>query len=104
MEFGSKLAIPGAVLPSTMDARTGKQATAAKTAEEFESFLLFTILKEFDRTTHFTKKSAAAETQMSIVYEKIAGFLAKKGIGIKEVLERYADRGAKVLKENGEKK
>jgi hypothetical protein len=40
---------------------------------------------------------------MSIFYEKVAGFLAKKGIGIKQVLERYADRGAKVFKENGEK-
>ncbi len=104
MEFGSKLGIPGAVLQPTMDARKGKQVTAAKTAEEFESFLIFTMLKEFDRTTHFTKKSSAADTQMSIVYEKIAGFLAKKGIGVKQVLERYADRGAKVFKENGEKR
>ncbi len=103
MELGSKLGIPGAVLPSTMDARPGKQMTAAKTGEEFESFLLFTILKEFDRTTHFTKKSSAEETQMSIFYERIAGFLAKKGIGIKQVLERYSDRGAKVLRKSGEK-
>jgi Rod binding domain-containing protein len=104
MEFGSKLGIPAAVMQPTMDTRTGKQITAAKTAEEFESFLLFTILKEFDRTTQFTKKSSVQETQMSIVYEKIAGFLAKKGIGIKQVLERYADRGAaKVFKGNGEK-
>jgi Rod binding domain-containing protein len=103
MDFGSKLGIPGAVLPTTMNGAAAKKATAAKTAEEFESFLLFTILKEFDRTTQFTKKSSATETQMSIFYEKVAGFLAKKGIGIKQVLERYADRGAKVFKENGEK-
>lgn len=102
MDFGSKLGIPGAVVQPTMDARRGKQATAAKTAEEFESYLLFTILKEFDRTTQFTKKSSAQETQMSMFYEKVAGFLAKKGIGIKQVLERYGDHGAKVFKEKGE--
>ncbi len=103
MDVGSKVGIPATMMQPAMGGRTGKQMTAAKTAEEFESFLLFTILKEFDRTTHFTKKSSAEETQMSIVYEKIAGFLAKKGIGLKQVLERYGDRGAKVLKENGEK-
>lgn len=103
MEFGSKIGIPAAVVQPTMEARHTKQATAAKTAEEFESYLLFTILKEFDRTTQFTKKSSAQETQMSMFYEKVAGFLAKRGIGIKQVLERYADHGAKVFKERGEK-
>ena len=35
---------------------------------------------------------------MSIVYEKVADYLADKGIGVKEMLMRYADKGnTKVL-------
>ena len=40
---------------------------------------------------------------MPIVYEKVADYLADKGIGIKEMLMRYADNGnTKVLQKSGD--
>ena len=42
---------------------------------------------------------------MSIFYEKASEFMAKKGIGIKEVITRYLTRNdAKVFSGNGEHK
>jgi|GEM_PF-352257 Rod binding domain-containing protein len=79
-----------------------------KVCEGFESYFIFTMLKELQKTTQLSKKKGyAEETYMSIVYEKVADFLAHQGIGIKEMLMRYADRGdakenAKVLKGSGD--
>ena len=40
---------------------------------------------------------------MSIVYEKVADYLADKGIGVKEMLMRYAGKeNAKVSLKNGD--
>jgi hypothetical protein len=40
---------------------------------------------------------------MSVVYEKVADYLADKGIGVKEMLMRYADKeNAKVLQKSGD--
>jgi Rod binding domain-containing protein len=65
-----------------------------KVAEDFEALFIFNMLKELDKTTKLTEKGYMEETYMSIVYEKVSQFLAKnKGIGIKEMLMRYADRG-----------
>ena len=66
-----------------------------KVAEEFETLFIFNMLKELDKTTKLTEKGKGymEETYMSIVYDKVSQFLAKnKGIGIKEMLMRYADR------------
>jgi Rod binding domain-containing protein len=41
--------------------------------------------------------------QMSMFYEKVADYLAKKGLGVKEVIAKYAERGAKVSEMNGYK-
>ena len=50
------------------------------------------------KTTQFSKKGYTEQTYMSIVYEKVADYLADKGIGVKEMLMRYADKeNAKVL-------
>jgi Rod binding domain-containing protein len=75
--------------------------TTRKTAQEFESYLIFSVLKEFEKTINLTKKSSAEQTQMSIFYEKIADVMAKKGIGIREGIERYLERDtAKVSRTN----
>ena len=74
-----------------------------KVCEGFESYFILNILKEMEKTTHISKKGFKEQTYMSIVYEKAADFLAHKGIGIKEMLMKYADQGnAKVLKESGD--
>ena len=52
------------------------------------------------KTTQFSKKGYTEQTYMSVVYEKVADYLADKGIGVKEMLMRYADKeNAKVLSE-----
>jgi Rod binding domain-containing protein len=74
-----------------------------KVCEGFESYFILNILKEMEKTIHISKKGFKEQTYMSIVYEKAADFLAHKGIGIKEMLMKYADQGnAKVLKESGD--
>ncbi len=90
---------------SQAEAKTGvkKGESAEKAAEQFESFLIFSLLKECERATCLTKKGYADEVQMSIFYEKIADFMAKKGIGIKQMIARYAEAGSKVSGVKGEK-
>jgi len=39
---------------------------------------------------------------MSLVYEKAADFMAKKGIGIKEMLVEHMEKNTKVLSTNGD--
>ncbi|HVN98154.1 MAG TPA: hypothetical protein VMT62_17140 [Syntrophorhabdaceae bacterium] len=65
-----------------------------KVCKGFESYFMLTMLKELQKTTELSKKKGyMEETYMSIVYQKVADFLADKGIGIKDMLMRYADRG-----------
>jgi Rod binding domain-containing protein len=62
------------------------------------------MLQEMEKTTKFSeKKEYAEQTYMSIVYEKVADFLAEKGIGIKDMLMRYTDKeNTKVLQKSGD--
>jgi Rod binding domain-containing protein len=92
------------ILSSTPQSmRTGdKGQSVEKAAESFESFLLQTMLKELDKAMRITKRSFAEDTQMSLFYEKIGDFMAKKGIGIKEMLVKYVERGAKVSPKKSE--
>jgi Rod binding domain-containing protein len=65
-----------------------------KVSTDFEALMIFNMLKELDKTTHLAKKGYMEETYMSIVYDKVSQFLAKnKGLGIKELLLRYQERG-----------
>jgi Rod binding domain-containing protein len=74
-----------------------------KVCKSFESYFIFNMLQELQKTTKLSKKGYTEETYMSIVYEKVADYLADKGIGIKEMLMRYADKeNAKVLMKNGD--
>ena len=73
-----------------------------KIAQEFESYLMFTMLKELEKTANLTKKGHTEQTYMSLVYEKAADFMAKKGIGIKEMLVEHMEKNTKVLSTNGD--
>ncbi len=71
----------------------------AKVCENFESFMIFVMLKNLEKMAQIEKKESPEQTYMSFAYEKVGDYLAKKGIGIKEMLMRYADReNAKVFK------
>ena len=102
MDMGTKIDPP--VFANGLQPAIGKDAgqSVEKTAAAFE-YLLGRILEEFGKATQMTKKSYAEETQMSLFYEKIGDLMAKRGIGLKEMLSRYAERGAKVLGKNGDK-
>lgn len=94
---------PSAILSQTgKRGGTRKDESMEKTAEQFESFLIFSMLKQFEKAMHFNKKSYAEQTQMSLFYEKVGDVLAKKGIGIKEMIAKYAERGSKVSAQNGD--
>jgi Rod binding domain-containing protein len=74
-----------------------------KVCKGFESYLVLNMLQEMEKSTHLTKKGYAEQTYMSFVYEKVADFIADKGIGIKEMLMRYIDKGnTKVNGESGD--
>lgn len=82
---------------------TASEKDKEKVCKGFESYFINNILQELQKMTQFSEKGYTEQTYMSIVYEKMADYLADKGIGIKEMLMRYADKGnAKVLIKNGD--
>jgi len=79
------------------------EADREKVCQNFESFMLYSMLKHLEKTTKMSKKGYAEETYMAMVYEKVADFLAEKGVGIKEMLMKYAEReSAKVISRSGD--
>ncbi len=71
----------------------GRSTKDVKTAcEGFEAYLVSNMLNQLQKTTGFSKKSDAEQTYFSMFHEKVADFVAKKGIGIKEMLMRYVER------------
>jgi Rod binding domain-containing protein len=102
MDVGIRIDPPAAFSDVAKRTKSNKGEPIAKTAEQFESFLIFSMLKEFEKAMHSTKKSCAEQTQMSLFYEKVGDFLAKKGIGIKDMIAKYAERGVKVSDDKGE--
>ena len=80
-----------------------KELNIEKVAQDFESFLIFTMIKELGKTTCSSNKSYTEQTYMSIMYEKMGDYLSKKGLGIKDMLVKYAeDRNIKVFKEKSD--
>lgn len=81
-----------------------KELNIEKVAQDFESFMIFTMMKEMGKTTTCgSKKSYAEQTYMDLMYEKAADYLSKKGLGIKDMLVKYMDdRNIKVLREEGD--
>jgi Rod binding domain-containing protein len=90
MDSGIKISLPA--IPTLHKSESINSKATKKTAQEFEAYFILSVLKEFEKTITFTKKSYAEQTQMSLFYEKIADVMAKKGIGIKEGIERYLER------------
>jgi Rod binding domain-containing protein len=101
MDLGIKIDPPVVVSEGGKRTNNSRGEPIEKTAEQFESFLIFSMLKEFGKAMHSTKKSYAEQTQMSLFYEKVGDVLAKKGIGIKDMIAKYAEVG-KVSDSNGE--
>jgi Rod binding domain-containing protein len=102
MDLGMKIDPSAALFDAGPRTDTNKSESIEKTAQQFESFLIFSMLKELEKATNISKKGCAEQTQMSLFYEKIADVVAKKGIGIKEMITKYAERGAKVFHGKGE--
>ena len=71
--------------------RSIKDAKAA--CEGFEAYLVSTMLNQLQKTTGSSEKSYAEQTYFSMFNQKVAEFVAKKGIGVKDVLMRYLERG-----------
>jgi Rod binding domain-containing protein len=86
----------------TLKGRSIKDVKAA--CEGFEAYLVSTMLNELQKTTGSSGKSYAEQTYFSMFHEKVAEFVAKKGIGIKDMLMRYMERSqnAKVSVGNGD--
>ncbi len=74
-----------------LSSRSTKDLKSA--CEGFEAYLVQTMLNQLQKTTGSTGKSYAEQTYFSMFHEKVAEFVAKKGIGIKDVLMRYLERG-----------
>ena len=71
----------------------GRSAKDKKAAcEGFEAYLVSTMLNQLQKATGSSQKSYAEQTYFSMFHEKVAEFVAKKGIGIKDVLMRYLER------------
>ncbi len=74
----------------------GKNTKDVKAAcEKFEAYFVSTMLKELQKTTLSSEKSYAEQTYFSMFHEKVAEFVAKKGIGIKDKLMRYLEHNHK---------
>lgn len=65
-----------------------------KACEGFESYFVSLMMNELQKTASFGEKSFMEENYMAIVNQKVSEFIAKKGIGIKEMLMRYVEQGA----------
>jgi Rod binding domain-containing protein len=60
-------------------------------------------LRELEKATISGKKKGSAEqTQTAMFYQKVSDCIAKKGIGVKEMITKYIERGAKVSDQTGE--
>ena len=96
MNYIAKTGMPTAAV-ATLDMKkisaetNGGTQDVEKVGREFESFFLYFMLKELDKITHVEKKSYMSETYRTIAYEKVGEYLAKKGIGIREMLVKYME-------------
>lgn len=88
-----KPVVQGIWLQPEAGLRSGGKKELQKACEGFEAYLLSTMLKELQKTTNLFKKDNTSETYFALVNEKLAEFIAKKGIGVKEMLARYVQPG-----------
>ena len=74
-----------------------------KACEGFEAYFIRNMLKEMEKTTHISKKELPEQTYMTVAIEKVADFIAQRGIGVKEMLMRYTNKeNVKVSGQNGD--
>jgi Rod binding domain-containing protein len=67
--------------------KPAREEQIEKAAKEFESYFLFTMLKEMDKTTKLGKKENTQQSAyMAVVHEKVASVLAERGVGIKDAI------------------
>lgn len=78
------------------------ESNIEKVAQDFESFLIYTMLKEMEKTVSSSDRSFMKQTYMSVMYEKLGDYIAKKGIGIKDIISEHMKKNIKVLKEMGD--
>ncbi|MCX5810677.1 MAG: rod-binding protein [Proteobacteria bacterium] len=69
-----------------------REPNIEKVAQEFESYLIFTMLKELEKTTNSSKKGSTEQTYTSLLYEKVGDYIAKKGIGIRDMLTKHMEK------------
>ena len=88
-----KLATGGIWLQPEHALKSRTTKDLGKACEGFEAYLLSTMLKELQKTTNLVTKDNTSETYFAMLSERLAEFMAKKGIGVKEMLLRYAQPG-----------
>ena len=74
---------------------------AEKVAVGFEAYFIQNMLKDLQKFTGASEKGFMEQTYHSILNEKMADFLANKGIGIKELLMRYMEQGNAKVSDTG---
>lgn len=68
-------------------------ANAEKVCENFEAFFVSILMSELQKTAGFSDKSFMEQGYMTMANQKVSEFIAKKGVGIKEMLMRYLEQG-----------
>lgn len=89
-EIQPSMAMSGTTFNKAMSDSSG--GDREKVCQNFESFMLYSMLKYMEKTTKMSKKGYSEETYMAMVYEKVADFLAEKGVGLKEMLMKYTEK------------
>ena len=80
--------------------KSGK-GDAEKAAVGFEAYFIQNMLKDLQTFTGASEKGFMEQTYYAIFNEKIADFLANKGIGIKELIMRYTEKNSTKVYDTG---
>jgi Rod binding domain-containing protein len=71
-----------------------------KAARMLESYFLFVLLKEMGRLARLQGGDFSTDTYTTLLFDRLADFLARRGVGLAEMLEKGLKE--KVLKFYGE--
>lgn len=64
-----------------------------KACENFEAFFVSILMNELQKTAGFSDKSFMEQSYMTVANQKVSEFIARNGIGIKDMLMRYIEQG-----------
>jgi Rod binding domain-containing protein len=81
--------LPFAVNEGGIGAGNGERRDPEKVAQDFESIFIVFMMKEMGKTAQVRKKGYMEETYMAMVNQQVGECLARKGIGIKEMILKY---------------